>query len=49
MGANSFLLEKTPFQEKGKTTDRVVSPESVSIPLNPSPAEPGYALPLQTV
>ena len=33
-GANSFLLELTPFQKGTKSSDRVVSPESVSGPFN---------------
>ena len=33
-GANSFFVEQTPFQRGGKNkSDRVVSPESVSVPL----------------
>ena len=31
-GANSFLLELTPFQKGGKKIDKAASPESVSIP-----------------
>ena len=40
LGANSFLLEKTPFQKGGITIFTVVSPEKYPVLLiNPCPAE----------
>ena len=45
-----FRFRERPFSEgRPNVFDRFTSPESVSIPLNPCPANPGYALPLQTV
>ena len=36
LGANSYLYEMTPIQKEGKNeNDRVASPESVPITLNP--------------
>ena len=32
-GANSFVLELTPFQKEDKTIMTIVSPERVSFPL----------------
>ena len=37
------------FTEDKKSFDRVASHKNISIRLNPSPAEPGYTLILQTV
>ena len=50
-GDQILSLQSRPFsEERQKQCDRALSPESTpshDLNINPDPAEPGYALPLQ--
>ena len=49
-GKDFFNFRVDPFSDGMQNQlDRIASPETVSLSLNPDPVEPGHALPLQTV